>query len=78
MCGVELKRIDGFNVTTALAAVSETGTDMSKFPNDKHFMSWLGVLAQRGLQGCVQAPRSSAVKCSAAKPDTVPIGPRKP
>ena len=26
----------------------------------------------------LQAPRSPAAKCSAAKPNTVPIGPRKP
>ena len=32
MCGVDLTRIDGVDVTTALAVVSETGTDMSKFP----------------------------------------------
>jgi hypothetical protein len=30
-------------VTTALVVVSETGTDMSKFPSDKHFASWLGL-----------------------------------
>ena len=42
MCGVDLTRIDGVDVTTALAVVSETGTDMNKFPSDKHFASWLG------------------------------------
>ena len=43
MCGVDLTRIDGVDVTTALVVVSQTGTDMSKFPNDKHFASWLGL-----------------------------------
>ena len=42
MCGVDLTRIDGVDVTTALVEVPETGTDMSKFPSDKHFASWLG------------------------------------
>ena len=42
MCGVDLTRIDGVDATTALVVVSETGTDMSKFPSDKHFASWLG------------------------------------
>ena len=42
MCGVDLTRIDGIDVTTALAVVSETGTDMSRFPSDKHFASWMG------------------------------------
>ena len=39
MCGVDLTRIDGIDVTTALAVVSETGADMSRFPSDKHFAS---------------------------------------
>lgn len=36
MCGVDLTRIDGVGVTTALAVVSEVGTDMSRFPTIKH------------------------------------------
>lgn len=43
MCGVNLTRIDGIDVTTALVVVSEIGTDLSKFPSDKHFTSWLGL-----------------------------------
>lgn len=39
MCGVGLTRIDDVDVTTALVVVSETGTDMSRFPSDKHFAS---------------------------------------
>ena len=42
MCSVDLTRIDGVDVTTALVVVSEAGTDMRKFPSDKHFASWLG------------------------------------
>jgi transposase len=30
MCGVDLTRIDGIDVTTALAVISETGSDMSR------------------------------------------------
>ncbi len=41
MCGVDLTRIDGIDVTTALAVISEVGADMSKFPTVKHFTSWL-------------------------------------
>ena len=41
MCGVDLTRIDGIDVTTVLAVISETGTDMSRFPTVKHFTSWL-------------------------------------
>jgi transposase len=41
MCGVDLTRIDGIDVSTALSIVSETGTDLSRFASDKHFASWL-------------------------------------
>jgi transposase len=41
MCGVDLTRIDGIEVTTVLAVISETGADMSRFPTVKHFTSWL-------------------------------------
>ena len=43
MCGVDLTRIDGIDVTTALAVVSEVGADLSRFPTDKHFASWMGL-----------------------------------
>ncbi len=39
MCGVDLTRIDGIDVTTALAVISETGADMSRFPTEGHFAS---------------------------------------
>jgi transposase len=42
MCGVDLTRIDGIDVTTALAVVSETGADLSRFPTVGHFTSWMG------------------------------------
>lgn len=42
MCGVDLTRIDGIEVTTALVVVSAVGADLSRFPTDKHFTSWLG------------------------------------
>ena len=41
MCGVDLTRIDGIDVTTALAVISETRADMSRFPTAGHFASWL-------------------------------------
>jgi transposase len=51
MCGVDLTRIDGIDVTTALVVVSETGTDMSRFPSDKHFASWLGLCPGTKITG---------------------------
>lgn len=51
MCGVDLTRIDGIDVTTALAVVSEVGTDMTRFPSDKHFTSWLGLCPGTKITG---------------------------
>jgi len=51
MCGVDLTRIDGIDVTTALVVVSEIGTDMSRFPSDKHFASWLGLCPGTKITG---------------------------
>ncbi len=51
MCGVDLTRIDGIDVTTALAVVSEVGADMARFPSDKHFASWLGLCPGTRITG---------------------------
>ena len=41
MTGVDLPTIDGINGYAALQLLSETGTDMSHWPTEKHFASWL-------------------------------------
>jgi len=51
MCGVDLTRIDGIDVTTALAVISETGTDMSRFPKVGNFTSWLGLCPGTKITG---------------------------
>jgi transposase len=51
MCGVDLTRIDGIDITTALAVISETGADMSRFPSDKHFASWMGLCPGTKITG---------------------------
>ncbi len=51
MCGVDLTRIDGIDVTTALVVVSEVGADMSRFKTDKHFASWLGLCPGTKITG---------------------------
>lgn len=51
MCGVDLTRIDGVNITTALTVISETGTDMSKFKTVGHFTSWLGLCPGTKISG---------------------------
>lgn len=51
MCGVDLTRIDGIDVTTALVVVSEVGADMGRFKTDKHFASWLGLCPGTKITG---------------------------
>jgi transposase len=51
MCGVDLTRIDGIDVTTALAVLSEVGADLSRFPSDKHFASWMGLCPGTRITG---------------------------
>ena len=51
MCGVDLTRIDGIDVTTALAVISETGSDLSRFVTVRHFTSWLGLCPGTQITG---------------------------
>ncbi len=51
MCGVDVTRIDGIDVSTALTIVSETGTDLTRFATDKHFASWLGLCPGTRISG---------------------------
>lgn len=46
-----LTRIDGIDVATALVVASEVGSDMGKFPSDKHFASWLGLCPGTRITG---------------------------
>jgi len=43
MAGVALTAIEGIEESTALVVLSEIGTDMSRWPSEKHFGSWLGL-----------------------------------
>jgi transposase len=44
--GVDLTDIEGIDVATALVILAEIGVDVSRFPTEKHFASWLGVRPQ--------------------------------
>ena len=48
---MDLMRIDGIDVTTALAVISETGVDMSRFATVGHFTSWLGLCPGTKITG---------------------------
>jgi transposase len=81
MCGVDLTRIDGISVSTALTVISEIGTDMSRFPTVKHFTAWLGLCpgtrisggkvlgsaSKRSLNRATQALKVAAVTLRASK-----------
>ena len=41
ICGVDLTTIDGISVITAQTILAEIGTDMSRFPSEDAFVSWL-------------------------------------
>lgn len=41
--GVDLTRIKGLDVLTILTVISECGMDLSRFPTDNHYVSWLGL-----------------------------------
>jgi transposase len=49
ICGVDLTSIDGIDVMTSLTIVSEIGTDMSRFNDEDHFASWLGLTPSKDI-----------------------------
>jgi transposase len=51
MTGVDLTEIDGINVVSAWTFISELGTDMSKFPTEKHLVSYLGLCPNKRITG---------------------------
>jgi transposase len=56
--GKDLTLIEGIEQNGALTILSEIGTDMSKWPTEKHFTSWLGLCPQhRGSAGKIKNRR---------------------
>ena len=49
--GVDFTRIDGMNVMTAQTIISEVGLDMSRWPSESHFASWLGLCPNNAVSG---------------------------
>lgn len=49
--GVDLTTIAGINDVTMLRLLGETGSDLSRFPTVKHFVSWLGLSAKNKQSG---------------------------
>jgi transposase len=51
MVGVDLTAIDGLDASSILTILSETGTDMSPWPSDGHFASWLALCPNKWVTG---------------------------
>jgi len=51
LTGIDLTRIDGMDENSILKVLSETGTDMSAWPSEKHFSSWLGLSPGNKITG---------------------------
>ena len=49
--GVDLVAVHGMSDSIAQTMVSEIGTDMSKWPDEKHFCSWLGLAPKNDISG---------------------------
>lgn len=51
MSGVDLTKIDGIDINTALKIIAEIGIDMSPWKSAKHFASWLGLCPGTKVSG---------------------------
>jgi transposase len=51
MTGVDLTAVNGLEAHTVLKVLSETGLDLSKWPNAQHFGSWLGLAPNNRVSG---------------------------
>jgi hypothetical protein len=51
LLGVDLRTIDGVNIMIATAVYTEVGPDLSAFPTEGHFASWLGLTPMRSVSG---------------------------
>jgi transposase len=49
--GVDLTQIDGIGPSTALKLIAEIGTDMHRWPTEKHFTSWLTLAPRNKVSG---------------------------
>lgn len=49
--GIDLTAVNGLEASTAQTLLSEIGTDMSQWPTEKHFASWLGLAPHNDISG---------------------------
>lgn len=63
--GVNLSAIAGLSDYTLLRLIGETGVDMSRFPTQKHFVSWCGLAPKHHQSGKINK-KVKAVACNKA------------
>ncbi len=51
MTGIDLTEVDGLQANTILTVLSETGLDPTKWPDSKHFASWLSLAPNNRVSG---------------------------
>jgi transposase len=51
LTGVDLVAVTGLNATLVQTILAEIGTDMDKWPTEKHFASWLGLAPHNDISG---------------------------
>ncbi len=51
LTGVDVSQIDGLGPYNALRLLSEIGTDMTRWPTEKHVTSWLTLAPQNTISG---------------------------
>jgi transposase len=51
VAGVDLTRIDGIQVMTVQTVITEAGLDMSQWPTENHFVSWIGLAPRNDVSG---------------------------
>jgi transposase len=49
--GTDLTQIDGINIMNAQTIIAEVGVDMSRFPSEAHFASFLGLCPDNQITG---------------------------
>lgn len=57
---VDLTPIDGISVGTARTILTEVGLDLSAFPGEKHFVSWLRLAPRTAVSGGKPLPRNKS------------------
>jgi transposase len=51
IAGVDLTRVEGIDAMTAFSVVSETGMEMTRFPSEKAFSSWMHLSPNNRITG---------------------------